>query len=106
MDVKQEAPEEPLLDLDSLLPYDAPARHSAFDNVPFRPQNSDFDDKYALQGRYGFDLGDHPDESEPKWQAVHVDRVLPLAGALIAKSPSVVDTMEIGTKAMKSLSSG
>ena len=56
---------QPNSNVESLFPVSGPPKEVSFDTVPFLDNSSEFDRKYSLNGRYGFELDSSPDVSKP-----------------------------------------
>ncbi|KAK4696963.1 hypothetical protein P7C71_g1026, partial [Lecanoromycetidae sp. Uapishka_2] len=70
------------------------AQKTSFDTVPFRAKSFEFDDKYALTGRYGFGLDDLANPVDQGGLLPHKTESLPQIGiAYVNGSQSEADAM-------------
>ena len=71
-------------------------QQTSFDAVRFDRTSRSFDRKYALRGRYAFDVDDLPMPSRPGKQTVRDGDKLPQVGMARARGSSIDDDLETG----------
>ena len=95
-DVEEETPEELGVDFEEFDGESSLRQRTSFDAVRFRGTSKSFDRKYALQGRYAFDVDDLPMPSRPGEQVIRGEDILPQIGIARAKESSSEDDLDMG----------
>lgn len=91
-DIEDQAPCKNQIDLDDPGKEIQLTQRTSFDTVPLGGRPFDFDDKYVLKGRYGFNPDDLDQPDDLRELIIQGNKVLPQTG-MANRSPSEDDTM-------------
>lgn len=98
----EEATDNTLPDVETLLPESPQPQEASFDLVHFNNFSHDFDSKYTSLGRYDFQPPDDHEDSKPKRDVSHRDTV-PYLGILDMKTSSPKNDMDSGKPTLSSV---
>ena len=88
----------PTPQFESLLPKSGDLKKASFDTIPFSGMSSNIDSKYALSGRYGFDLDDTAEVSELGKSSLDSSHAVPGVRTILAEGSTAESDFHLGNR--------